>query len=198
MSLASFRDMNTLTGRDDFCFRTGRGPYLMLNISQPKAANSDAHSKPAELKWLFKEMQLSMIYWSFSAAAFDKKKRSFSKHLTFRNLTYLQKCDPSCHGTTCTISRINHLHPLTITRVLTNTCNHLPPPFISSLTSVTHQLVSRLHGSLHWSMSACLPVHPGTRLYLWKCKFTYSDTVHPASSALFIISLMLEALPELR
>ncbi len=44
----------------------------------------------------------------------------------------------------------------------------------------------------------CLPVHPGTRPYLWKRKFTYSDTVHPASSALFIISLMLEALPELR
>ncbi len=105
----------------------------------------------------------------------------------------------NCHGTTCIISRINHLHPLTITRVLiTNTCNHLPPPFISSLTPVTHQLVSRLHGSLHWSMSACLSVHPGTRPYLWKHKFTYSDTVHPASSALFIISLMLEALPELR
>ncbi len=86
-----------------------------------------------------------------------------------------------------------HNHQSTIT----NTCNHLPPPFISSLTSVTHQLVSRLHGSLHWSMSACLPVHPGTRPYLWKRKFTYSDTVHPASSALFIISLMLEALPEL-
>ncbi len=100
-----------------------------------------------------------------------------------------------CHGTTCIISWINHLHPLTITRVLiTNTCNHLPPPFISSL---THQLVSSLHGSLHWSMSACLPVHPGTRPYLWQRKFTYSDTVHPASSALFIISLMLEALPEL-
>ncbi len=92
-----------------------------------------------------------------------------------------------CHGTTCIISRINHLHPLTITRVLiTNTCNHLPPPFISSLTSVTHQLVSRLHGSLHWSMCAGLPVHPGTRPYLWERKFTYSDTVHPASSALCI------------
>ncbi len=104
-----------------------------------------------------------------------------------------------CHGTTCIISRIKHLHPFTITRVLiTNTCNHLPPPFISSLPSVTHQLVSRLHGSQHRSMSACLPVHPGTRPYLWKRKFTYSDTVHPASSALFIISLMLEALPELR
>ncbi len=54
------------------------------------------------------------------------------------------------------------------------TCNHLPLPFISSLTSVTHRLVSRLHGSLHWSMPTSLPVHPGTRLCLWKCKFTNS------------------------
>ncbi len=80
-----------------------------------------------------------------------------------------------CHGTTCLISWINLLHPLTITRVLiTNTCNHLPLPFISSLTSVTHRLVSRLQGSLCWSMPTYLPVHPGTRLCLWKRKFTYS------------------------
>ncbi len=46
--------------------------------------------------------------------------------------------------------------------LIEHTCNHLPPPFISSLTSVTHRLVLRLHGcsSLHWSMSSCLPVYP--------------------------------------
>ncbi len=103
-----------------------------------------------------------------------------------------------CHGTTCITSRINHLHTLTITRVLiTNTCNHLPPPFISSLTSVTLQLVSRLHSSEHWSMSAYLPVHPGSCPRLRKHKFTYSETVLPASRAFSVISPMLEALPEL-
>ncbi len=104
----------------------------------------------------------------------------------------------NCHGTTCIITGTNHLHPLTITWVLiTNTCNHLPLPFISSLTSVTHRLVSRLHSSLHWSMSAYLPIHPGSHPCLRKRKFTYSDTVHPASRAFFVISPMLEALPEL-
>ncbi len=77
---------------------------------------------------------------------------------------------PLCHGTTCIITGTNHLHPLTITWVLiTNTCNHLPLPFISSLTSVTHRLISRLHSALHWSLSAYLPVHPGSRFF-----FTYS------------------------
>ncbi len=46
-------------------------------------------------------------------------------------------------------------------------------------------------------MSAYLPVHPGSRPCLRKRKFTYSDTVHPASRAFFVISPMLEALPEL-
>ncbi len=79
---------------------------------------------------------------------------------------------------------------------------------LQSLTATLHKLthlshssaglkVSRLQGSLHWSMSAYLPVRPGTRPCLWKRKFTYSDTVHPASRAFFAISLMLEALPEL-
>lgn len=81
-SLASFRDMNTLAGRDGFCFRTSRGPDLLLNLSQPKAAHSDTHSELEESKWLFKEMQLSMISWSFSAAATDLN-NSISTRLTF-------------------------------------------------------------------------------------------------------------------
>ncbi len=58
---------------------------------------------------------------------------------------------------------------------------------LQSLTFTLHKLthlchssadlkVARLHGcsSLHWSMSSCLPVYPGIRLCLWKCKFTNS------------------------
>ncbi len=117
--------------------------------------------------------------------------KEYSKSNSCKHLNH------NCHRTTCITSRINHLHPLTITRVLiTNTCNHLPPPFISSLTSVTLQLVSRLHSSEHWSMSAYLPDHPGSCPRLRKRKFTYSDTVHPASRAFLVISPMLEALPE--
>ncbi len=45
-------------------------------------------------------------------------------------------------------------------------------------------------------MSAYLPDHPGSCTRLRKRKFTYSETVHPASRAFFVISPMLEALPE--
>ncbi len=46
-------------------------------------------------------------------------------------------------------------------------------------------------------MSAYLPVHPRSCHRLRKHKFTYSETAHPASRAFFVISPMLEALPEL-
>ncbi len=81
---------------------------------------------------------------------------------------------------------------------------------LQSLTSTLHKLthlchssdgfkVTTLHGcsALHWSLSACLPVCPGSGPRLRKRKFTYSATVHPASKAFFVISPMLEALPEL-
>ncbi len=104
-----------------------------------------------------------------------------------------------CHGSACPAPFPITAHALTWSHLslITNTCNHLPPPFISSLTSVTQQLVSRLHSSEHWSMSAYLPVHPRSCHRLRKRKFTYCETAHPASRAFSVIYPMLEALPEL-
>ncbi len=40
--------------------------------------------------------------------------------------------------------------------LMEHTCKHLPPPFISSLTSVTHRLVLRLHGCMVAWLHGCM------------------------------------------
>ncbi len=70
---------------------------------------------------------------------------------------------------------------------------------LQSLTTTIHKLTHLSHSpaglKVAW-LTTLVDVHLSARPS-WN-SFTYSDTVHPASSALFIISLMLEALPELR
>ncbi len=63
--------------------------------------------------------------------------------------------------------------------LIEHTCNHLPSPFISSLTSVTHRLILRLQGCMVAALytGRCPPVCPsilGTRLCRWTRKFTNS------------------------
>ncbi len=73
-----------------------------------------------------------------------------------------------CHGSAYPAPFPITVHALTWfhSSLIEHTCNHLPSPFISSLTSVTHRLILRLHGctaarlhgctAAHWSLSACL------------------------------------------
>ncbi len=60
--------------------------------------------------------------------------------------------------------------------LIEHTCNHLPSPFISSLTSVTHRLILRLQGCMVAALytGRCLPVYPGSGPCLRKRKFTNS------------------------
>ncbi len=58
--------------------------------------------------------------------------------------------------------------------LIEHTCNQLPLPFISSLTSVTHRLILRLQGCMVAALYTgwCLPVYPGSGPCLRKRKFT--------------------------
>ncbi len=104
-----------------------------------------------------------------------------------------------CHRSAYPVPFPITVHALTWfhSSLIEHTCNHLPPPFISSLTSVTHQLVSRLQ------LSTLVDVRLSTRLSLQlvsaggHASLQTVDTVHPASRTFFIVSLLLEALPEL-
>ncbi len=107
----------------------------------------------------------------------------------------------NCHGSASPAPFPITAHALTWSHLslIEHTCNHSPLPFISSLTSVTRRLVLRSQRCMDATRYTghCLPVCPGSGPRLRKRKFTYSATVHPASKAFFVISPMLEALPEL-
>ncbi len=104
-------------------------------------------------------------------------------------------CSMLCHGTT--LHHQSNQPPTPAHNHQSTNHEHL-----QSLTTTIHKLTHLSHspaGLMFAWLTTLVDVRlSGTRPHLWKRKFTYSDTVHPASSALFIISLMLEALSELR
>ncbi len=69
-----------------------------------------------------------------------------------------------CHRSAYPVPFPITVHALTWfhSSLIEHTCNHLPSPFISSLTSVTHRLILRLQGCMvaaHYT-GHCLPVCP--------------------------------------
>ncbi len=78
-----------------------------------------------------------------------------------------------CHRSAYPVPFPITVHALTWfhSSLIEHTCNHLPPPFISSLTSVTHWLVLRLQRS---TLVDVCPSILGTRLCRWTRKFTNS------------------------
>ncbi len=107
-----------------------------------------------------------------------------------------------CHRSAYPVPFPITVHALTWfhSSLIEHTCNHLPPPFISSLTSVTHRLVLRLQGCKVAALytGQCPPVCPSILelVSAWgNASLQTVDTVHPASRTFFVVSLMLEALP---
>ncbi len=107
-----------------------------------------------------------------------------------------------CHGSAYPAPFPITAHALTWfhSSLIEHTCNHLPSPFISSLTSVTHRLILRLQGCKVAALytGQCPPVCPSILELVSACgnaSLQTVDTVHPASRTFFVVSLMLEALP---
>ncbi len=93
----------------------------------------------------------------------------------------------TCHRSAYPVPFPITVHALTWfhSSLIEHTCNHLPPPFISSLTSVTHQLVLRLQVStLVDGCPSILDLVPA-----WgNARSQTVDIVHPASRTFFIVT----------
>ncbi len=107
-----------------------------------------------------------------------------------------------CHGSAYPAPFPITAHALTWfhSSLIEHTCNHLPSPFISSLTSVTHRLILRLPGCKVAALytGQCPPVCPSILELVSACgnaSLQTVDAVHPVSRTFFVVSLMLEALP---
>ncbi len=123
-----------------------------------------------------------------------------SETVAKRAVRYVKRC--RCHRSAYPVPFPITVHALTWFRssLIEHTCNHLSPPFISSLTSVTHRLVLRLQGCMVAApyTGRCLPVCPSILdlVPAWgNASLQTVDTVHPASRTLFVVTVMLEALP---